>query len=128
MPADFTPEALLIPRVNPLMRDNVVAPQNIAGAAATPITIYDETLEQPCSKIVLQNQAVGVLKVAFNTDAGAGTYHRDLAACTTAEDGLGGNCEIDVLSKGIRKISVYSDAAVSVSVEKYQRSTIVDAP
>lgn len=126
---DQTPEALEIPRYNPLKRLNVAAPYNPVAAANTPKTIYNEATEQVCSMVVIQNQCAFPVLICFNSPAGPGTFNRILAACVASQDGLGGNMEIDVQGKGIRSISAYAvGGALELSVERYQRDMLVGAP
>lgn len=117
-----TPEALTIPKLNPLLRNIPQAPYLEDGAANVAKNIYNEAEETKCSVIVVQNLSTSVVVVSYNTDAANGYGHQTLSACSTQEDGLGGILEIDPNERGITRISVISAASLRLSITKFNRN------
>lgn len=125
MPQD-TPEAILIPRHNPLERFRPLPPQNIVGASGAALKIYDEALEQACEDIVLQNQSTTAVKVSWNQPCSEASFHEILAAAVATEDGTGGNTTLQVKKYGMMNVSLFCGAtAINVTVSKFQRQMVL---
>lgn len=120
----ITPEALLIPKTNPLDRLRPLPPITATGNAAIALSIYDESKEIVCDSIVLQNLSTTAVKVAWNQACSEESFHEVLAACSAQDDGLGGNTTIQVKVFGMRSVSLWcGGAAIRCLVTKFQRGT-----
>ena len=114
-----TPEAIDIPKLNPLLRNIVQPPVNLLAPDNASYTAYDEDLEARCEVIQIQNRSDAVLYVSFNTDCSPVLNHEILSAGSAENDGLGGVGFYDVKKRGIRKIAIYS-TNMNASIEKFQ--------
>lgn len=120
-----TPEAVTIPRENPLARNLTLPPWVAIGAAAAALEVYNESLEPKAEKIFLQNLSITPVKYAFGQACSEDSFHGILAAGVAQDDGLGGNTLLDVRARGIVSISLFCGAAdIRVSVEKHLKSPV----
>lgn len=115
-----SPEAMGIPRYNPLSPDYAKAPYIAVANAATALEVYNQLTEPRCNKIYIQNLSTTALKFTWNMVAGDNAFHGVLAACAAQDDGLGGIITLDVKERGIKSVSLYCEAAaIRASVEKF---------
>jgi hypothetical protein len=122
-----TPEAVAIPRENPLCRNLTLPPWVAIGGAAAALEVYNESTEPKAEKIFLQNLSITPVKYAFGQACSEGSFHGILAAGVAEDDGLGGNTLLDVKARGITSISLYcGGAAIRVSVEKHLNYPVVN--
>jgi len=125
MADQHTPEAIDIPKLNPLMR-NIVGPPNIVdGPDNASVEIYNELSEARCDFVEIQNRSASVCYVSYNSDCSPDLNHVVLAAGGVANDGLGGIVSPEVRRRGITRISVYS-ADLNISVQKYQQNQMAN--
>lgn len=114
-----SPEALDIPKLNPLQRNIPTPPFIVPQVDSASVEVYNELNEPRARKIQIQNRSDAVLYVTYNSDCSPTVNHDVLAAGVAVGDGLGGIGTYDVREMGIRSISVYS-SNLEASVNKWQ--------
>ena len=119
-----TPEAIVIPKLNPLLRDLARAPYLETGAAAASKTIYDELNEGTCSKIYIQNCSTATVFISYSTPATPDRFALILAGGTAQDDGLGAYLTLDIRERGIKKLNVYSASTLRLSIQKFARNQV----
>jgi len=99
------------------------APNNFAGGALvsnTSLLVFDNvsstTIRRSAAKIRLQNNGTTVIKWAINTPVSANAYHGILAACASAEDGLGSILALDGFVGQLYLFSVGGVGAASMLI------------
>ena len=122
--AQETPEALLIPAVNPLARLRPLTPVTAIANAATSLKVYDESIDAACEDIVLQNLGTVAVKVTWNQPASEESFHEVLAGGSAQDDGFGGNTTLNVKKYGMRNVSLWcGSAAIRCLVTRFQRNS-----
>lgn len=117
-----TPESL-VKTYNPLARANVREPYiATTAAAAQAVTIYDVTQEAQAKFIWVRNLGTSPLKYAINQDCSDLAFHDIISADSGGDQGDGGKVKFELHQSGIKKISLFCQAAaVRASVEKHVR-------
>jgi hypothetical protein len=115
-----TPESL-VRQYNPLSRANVREPSVAIGAAATAVTIYNDSEEERAETIWIQNYSATPLKYAINMACSELAFHGILGADSGVDQGNGGRFAFYPNKAGIQTISLFSTAGVRAGIEKHTR-------
>lgn len=120
----MTPEAVNIPRYNPLQKLSVFPPdvKDVVGGNA--VAIYDLATMPKLGRLYVQNLGTEPIKYALNNDATAAVFHGIISGGIATDDGTGGFVEFDTFNSleprpFINKISLFAANNFRFSVITY---------
>src|SRR4051812_8939288 len=99
----------VLPRVNPLLKGQVLPPNILASNSGAAQDAYNTTDNAPLQELRIQNCLNKVVKVAINTVANDNSFHFVIKAATGTDDGTVDPLIIP-MSWGVKQVSVFGPA------------------